>query len=93
MERDSARHVRHYTTDAAFREHRNAGKRVGNMTPTMQEARRRRDLRYRSSYAGWVTHRAHQLRGARDRIREQLDDLHREEAECLRFLAGETRTK
>jgi hypothetical protein len=93
MVRDSARHIRHYTADPAFREHRNAAKRVANITPEMKEARRWRDFRYRATTDGWATNRRNRLRGERERIHQELNDLYREEVECLRSLAIATQTK
>jgi hypothetical protein len=66
---------------------------VANITPEMKEARRWRDFRYRATTDGWATNRRNRLRGERERIHQELNDLYREEVECLRSLAIATQTK
>lgn len=79
--------------DPEYREKHQASHRVANMTPEQREKRRARDARYAATAKRWAAWRRYNLRGERERIQSELDDLHREEMEWLTKLDTTTQTR
>jgi hypothetical protein len=81
-------------TDPGYREKQSAYHRERYRTePEYRKRGRVYRRKYEASAKGWATTRKYALRGERERIQQQLEDLRREEAECLKSLATAMQTK